>query len=46
MKKRITINIIGVILIIAVFFFAGILFPNKARIGDYSCFGILQCALS
>ncbi len=35
MKKRKTINIIGIILIIAVFFFAGVLFPNKARIGYY-----------
>lgn len=35
MKKRKTINIIGVILIIAIFFFTGILFPNKARIGYY-----------
>ena len=37
MKKRKTINIIGIILIIAVFFFVGVLFPNKARIGDYRC---------
>ena len=35
MKKRKTINIIGIILIIAIFFFTGILFPNKARIGYY-----------
>ena len=35
MKKRKTINIIGIILIIAVLFFAGVLFPNKARIGYY-----------
>lgn len=35
MKKRKIINIIGIILIVAIFYLAGIFFPNKARIGYY-----------
>lgn len=35
MKKRKTINIIGIILIVAIFFSSRIIFPNKARIGYY-----------